>query len=328
MVPHAALLSAALLAAAAAAAPSWSKVATVGAPYAPRGEASLSLCGAGSVCLLGGRGSSPVGVFDTAARAWTAGKNPPFEINHFQAFRGPDGCAWVVGAWTGPFPAEKTVDSILKYCPADDTWTTGEKIARPRGAGGALYYKGAVYLVSGNVGGHNSNAKLVDWFDKFDPDTGKWTTLPPVPHRMLLSPTVHPYCHLSAHDSQRRLLPSSTPTASIDADRCLYCSFAAFAAFFSFMVPQPVTTAAPSFSMTSSTLWLAATPPVKSRPSSLMLSKRWTCSTLPLRNGLLWLKNFRDQGLASPPQLSRVKSSSWAVRATAATAVPGMKLTS
>lgn len=171
-----------LLISAVLAAPSWNNV-PVSEPYVPRSESSFTLCGGNKLCLLGGRGSDPVSILDTKSLSWSKGENPPQEIHHFQALQGPDNCAWVVGAWTGAYPAESTVDSILKYCPDTNQWSTGPSIERPRGAGGAVLYNGAVYLVSGNVGGHNINANLVTWFDKFDLDTEKWSQLPDVPNR-------------------------------------------------------------------------------------------------------------------------------------------------
>lgn len=179
---HLFLTVAALLISAVLAAASWNTV-PVSEPYVPRPESSFTLCGGNKLCLLGGRGSDPVSILDTKSLSWSKGKNPPQEIHHFQALQGPDNCAWVVGAWTGAYPTESTVDNILKYCPDTDQWSTGPAIERPRGAGGAVLYDGAVYLVSGNVGGHNINANLVTWFDKLDLETGKWSQLPDVPNR-------------------------------------------------------------------------------------------------------------------------------------------------
>lgn len=182
------VLAAALQLAVIAADPSWKKL-TVTSSYVGRGESALSRCGDDKICLLGGRGSNnkPSAILDTSKLSWTNGKSPPVEIHHFQAFRGPDKCVWVVGAWTGGYPAEKTVNSTLKYCADKDEWSFGPKIDRPRGAGGAFFYNEAIYLISGNVGGHNTDAKLVPWFDALDPKTGTWSKLPDIPNRKFLS---------------------------------------------------------------------------------------------------------------------------------------------
>lgn len=92
---------------------------------------------------------------------------------------------WVAGAWTGPFPNEDVVEHIWKYCREPDAWTRSVLIPRPRGAGGSVFYKGKLYMVSGNVGGHNQNAMVVPWFDCYDPVTGEWSVLPDVPNRKL-----------------------------------------------------------------------------------------------------------------------------------------------
>lgn len=163
---------------------SWKRVDTVN-QYIGRGETSFSKCGDEKLCLVGGRGTNRVSILDTKALVWSPGKTGPFEMHHFQALLGPDGCVWIAGAWTGGFPDEDTVNNIWAYCRSDDEWEERVEIPRPRGAGGSVFYDGKLYLVSGNVGGHNSNAKVVPWFDCYDPATGEWTELPDVPNRTL-----------------------------------------------------------------------------------------------------------------------------------------------
>lgn len=175
-----ALLSAAL------AAPEWRKVVTTG-DYIPRGEAAFAQCGPKVLCLLGGRGAGTVNVLDTESLTWTTAAKPPLEIHHVQAVFGPDQCVWLAGAWTGGYPNERNVDQIWRYCRAQNVWLDGPSIPRPRGAGGTVIHSGKLYLISGNDGGHNTNAKLVPWFDSFDIATGTWAQLPDVPHRMFLS---------------------------------------------------------------------------------------------------------------------------------------------
>ncbi|CAN8061584.1 unnamed protein product [Agarophyton chilense] len=104
------------------------------------------------------------------------------EMHHFQGFQGPDECIWVVGAWTGPYPNEETINNIWRYCPDSGKWFEGDPIARPRGSGGAFFHNGKVYIVTGNVGGHREGAMVVPWFDSYDPKTGKWEQLPDIPH--------------------------------------------------------------------------------------------------------------------------------------------------
>lgn len=164
---------------------SWHTVST-NPDYIGRGETAFAPCSPTKLCVLGGRGQSPVSILDTKTLSYSSGSEPPVELHHFQAFQGPDDCAWVVGAWTGPYPDEDNVDRIWKYCADSDQWQEGDTIARPRGSGGAFYWNGAVYLVSGNVGGHNVDAQLKPWFDKYDVATGKWSVLPDLPIREFL----------------------------------------------------------------------------------------------------------------------------------------------
>ncbi|CAN8077276.1 unnamed protein product [Agarophyton chilense] len=170
-----------LFASSSLAALSWNKVSVSGS-YPGRGETALSLCGGDKICLLGGRGANRVHILNTQTRQWQPAKSNSLEMHHFQAFQGPDKCVWVAGAWTGAFPAESTVDSIWRYCPDTDQWHKDVDIDRPRGSGGAFFYNGKVYLVTGNVGGHREGAKVVPWFDSYDPATGKWERLPDMPN--------------------------------------------------------------------------------------------------------------------------------------------------
>lgn len=164
------------------------KTLTAAGFHRPREETTLAACGGTSLCLLGGRNRVPTPVLDTATLKWTEGPAPPIELHHFQGVRGPDGCAWIFGAWTGKFPGEEAVDTIYRYCAADGIWEEVGTIARPRGAGGVAFHNGLFYMVTGNVGGHRRSAKLVPWFDSYDPKTKKWTSLPDIPNREFRSP--------------------------------------------------------------------------------------------------------------------------------------------
>lgn len=161
---------------------SWKTVTPAGS-YISREETTLVACGGSNLCLLGGRGKTKTPVIDTATLKWSNGAAPPKQVHHFQGVQGPDGCAWVFGAWTEGFPAESVVPEIYRYCSVEDKWEVVGQMARPRGSAGAVYYEGYFYVVTGNVGGHQASANTVNWFDRYDPKTKQWSTLPPVPHR-------------------------------------------------------------------------------------------------------------------------------------------------
>lgn len=159
----------------------WKTVPTTGT-LPPRQETAFARCGEGKFCLVGGRALTPVGVLDLETKAWVAGAAPPLPLHHFQATTGPDGCLWAAGAFTGPYPTESEVPNIYIYCAATDKWTKGPLIPRPRGGGGAAWAGGKLFLVSGNVGGHAENSKVVPWVDSYDPVTKKWAELADIPN--------------------------------------------------------------------------------------------------------------------------------------------------
>jgi len=170
----------------AAAAAGWT---TVGAAPPPPGreDSSFTACGVGLFCLLGGRAVAPVAIYNDRSRSWSNGSAPPLALHHFQATTGPDGCVWVAGAWTGVSPNETAVGRLYAYCPDTDAWTVvrapgGGREPRPRGAGGAAWYGGRLYVVGGNVGsGGGRRRRAVPWLDAYDPVARAWAVLPDAP---------------------------------------------------------------------------------------------------------------------------------------------------
>jgi len=130
--------------------------------------------------LLGGRGVDAVGIYNPETSTWTAGEEPPLEINHFQPVV-VNGEIWVAGAMTGRFPNEVGLDRILIYNAESDEWRDGPAIpeSRQRGSCGVIYDGGYLYLVAGIVNGHRSG--WVTWLDRYDVANGTWTELPDAP---------------------------------------------------------------------------------------------------------------------------------------------------
>lgn len=170
----AAAVAATAAAAAAAALPPWRPLPQ---PPASRQESSLARCGVGRLCLTGGRDGAAVQVLHLPSRRWAAGAPPPVPLHHVQDATGPDGCLWSAGAYTGGWPSALPVDRIWTYC-ADGGgggWSARPgRIPRPRGAGGAAWHRGKLYLVGGLVGGHGAAATTVGWTDVYDPPTRRW----------------------------------------------------------------------------------------------------------------------------------------------------------
>ena len=139
----------------------------------------------GRMYLLGGRAvgaGQRVDVHDPVAGTWTELGPMPLELHHFQAVAiGTE--IWIVGAFTGDYPDETPVPDIHVYDVASGAWRVGGHVpeARRRGSAAAtLHEDGLVYVLGGNVAGHDGGA--VPWFDRFDPTTGVWETLPDAPH--------------------------------------------------------------------------------------------------------------------------------------------------
>lgn len=130
--------------------------------------------------LLGGRGMKAVDIYNTRTKEWTKGAQPPLEINHIQAVS-LDGLVYIAGAFTGNYPYETPISSVLIYDPVLDKWAIGPEIPanRRRGAAGVAVYNNKIYIVNGIINGHTSG--WVRWLDEFDPATNKWTVLPDAP---------------------------------------------------------------------------------------------------------------------------------------------------
>ncbi len=156
----------------------WAALATHGQPTA-REECAFIECG-GRFYLVGGRGISPVDIFDPKTRTWTKGAPPPVEVHHFQAVVWENRIV-IACAMTGGYPREKPVDRLLSYDIKADAWTWGAEIPaeRRRGSAGAVVHDGKLHLVAGITNGHTDG--WVAWCDTYDFKTGKWETLPDAP---------------------------------------------------------------------------------------------------------------------------------------------------
>nr|WP_136251332.1 DUF5060 domain-containing protein [Ningiella ruwaisensis] len=132
------------------------------------------------IVLLGGRGERAIEVFDTESQNWTAQITPSLEMHHFQPVS-LNGEIFIVGALTGPWPEEDAIEKVFRYNTETQTMTASHIIPddRARGAGGLVAYQGELYLLGGLTNGHMGGS--VPWFDKYDPQSGKWTALPDAP---------------------------------------------------------------------------------------------------------------------------------------------------
>ena len=130
--------------------------------------------------LLGGRGIKPVSIYNLKEQRWTEGAKPPIELHHFQPVVFKDK-VYIIGALTGPYPAEKPVTHIYIYDPNVDSWTKGASIpkSRLRGSTGVALYNDKIYVVCGIKNGHIGDHKK--WLDVYDPTTDTWNILRDAP---------------------------------------------------------------------------------------------------------------------------------------------------
>lgn len=156
----------------------WESIAFSG-PLTARHESGL-VAHKNKIYVLGGRRKKPVEVFNTKTHQWESKAYPPVEIHHFQpvVWRNK---IYVIGALSGPFPAEKPVSNVLIYDIKQDSWEVGVEIPKPRrrGAAGLALYKNKIYVVAGITNGHIDGH--VKWLDEFNPKTGEWKVLPDAP---------------------------------------------------------------------------------------------------------------------------------------------------
>ena len=145
-----------------------------------RHEAAMTALN-GKLYLLGGRGVKAVEEYDPASNGWKQFAKTPMELHHFQALVVGDRIA-LVGAMTGGYPKEPSVENVWWFDPAKDEWSKGPAMpaGRKRGGAGAVLHENRVYLICGNTNGHWNG--FVPWLDVLDLKTGQWTALPDAPH--------------------------------------------------------------------------------------------------------------------------------------------------
>jgi len=131
--------------------------------------------------LLGGRGAKAVEEYDPVSKGWRQLSQTPMQLHHFQALAVGDRIA-LVGAMTGGFPKEPSVENLWWFDPAKDEWTKGPALpaGRARGGAGAVLHENKIYLVCGSTNGHWNG--FVSWLDVLDLKSGQWTVLPDAPH--------------------------------------------------------------------------------------------------------------------------------------------------
>lgn len=135
----------------------------------------------GKLYLLGGRAMRAVQVYDPASNTWTDLAPTPLELHHFQPVAIGE-LIYVIGSFTCCYPLETLIPEIHVFNTATLTWSIEGSMpaSRVRGSAATIVRDDMIYVLGGNTLGHSGGA--VAWFDKYDPSTGEWTTLPDAPN--------------------------------------------------------------------------------------------------------------------------------------------------
>jgi len=145
----------------------------------------------GGFALDGNRVVAPraMYVYDPATDAWTTSPDSiPEGVNH-AGFVYLDGKLYIVGGFRGA--SFDPINAVRIYDIATGTWTDGPPMPTARGAMAVTVLNGKIHAIGGNAlnapalnpGEHNvgPDASSVGTHEVFDPATGQWTRLPPMP---------------------------------------------------------------------------------------------------------------------------------------------------
>lgn len=114
-----------------------------------------------------------VSVYDPGVDAWSLGVALPEPLHHANAAV-VEGRIWILGYLVANFEAQ---GAMWSWAPGEAAWRSeGTMPGTARGASGVAVLGGAIYVVGGQDGGRTTGAS-----DRFDPATGRWEALPPIP---------------------------------------------------------------------------------------------------------------------------------------------------
>jgi N-acetylneuraminic acid mutarotase len=131
----------------------------------------------GKIYVMGGRHPSPPQnynyIYDPVEDKWTKGADLLTPRSYHNAVQ-LNGKIYIMGGQNGDGTTEWYFD---EYNPAEDKWKREAQLPHS-GAWycGAAALDGKIYRIAG---GGSSLTLAKDWFDMYDPETDKWTELPP-----------------------------------------------------------------------------------------------------------------------------------------------------
>ena len=158
------------------------------APMPTGRTATAAVESGGRIYVIGGNvaGGLTVGhneVYDPAANRWETKAVMPTPRNH-PAAGAVGGKIYVIGGRLaapniGGFVASNT-DVVEEYDPAANTWRAMNKMPTARSGHGWTTFNGRIYVAGGEMRDSHMDAIFRD-VEVFDPATGEWYRLPPMP---------------------------------------------------------------------------------------------------------------------------------------------------
>ena len=158
----------------------WQELTSAEGSATARHEAGMVAVG-DRMYLLGGRGNRPVEYYDVSDNAWRKVGQTPEAFHHVQPVH-IGTSIYVIGGLLGGFPDELPMTTIYRFDTESENWSSVGEMPedRARGSTAAVVHQGEIYIVGGNLNGHEGPS--VAWFDRFDPASGQWTRLADAPH--------------------------------------------------------------------------------------------------------------------------------------------------
>jgi N-acetylneuraminic acid mutarotase len=152
----------------------WRRLASMKGPRSAVGAAVLN----GRIHVIGGRLRdhellATHEVYDPATGRWSEAAPLPLARDHL-AVVAAEGKIHAIGGRLST-PDEPTARHDI-YDPAADSWSAGPPLPTPRSAVAADLYKGLIVVVGGET-----RSKTFTENEAYDPKTGRWLTLAPIP---------------------------------------------------------------------------------------------------------------------------------------------------
>jgi len=151
----------------------------------------------GCIYVIGGRKPeggvlATVEKYDPAENTWTSCRDMPTP-RWGHAAVAASGKIFAFGGITGVGDNRRTLDVVEVYDPQRDTWTKGPSMPAPRHSPSAAVVNTQVFLISGKSVAYpqaGSSPAITDSVHRFDPATGSWTSVAPIPHPRVSSTAV------------------------------------------------------------------------------------------------------------------------------------------